>query len=69
MTWTKIKGMDLDEVALNTLLAEGIDLPTSVAGSIQGREPDPDVSNSNAASTLGVVAAIIVVLLLLWRLA
>jgi hypothetical protein len=29
--------MDLDEVALNTLLAEGIDVPTAVAGSAHDR--------------------------------
>jgi len=59
--------VDLDEVVLNTLLAEGIDVPTAVAGSLKDREPGLEESNSARAYALGLVAAIVVmVLLLLW---
>jgi hypothetical protein len=61
--------MDLDEVALNTLLAEGIDVPTSFAGSIQDREIESEIRDSNMAHTLGVVVSLIVLLLLLFWLA
>jgi hypothetical protein len=57
--------MDLDEVALNTLLAEGIDVPTAVAGSLKDREPELEESHSAHAHALGLVTAIVVVVLLL----
>lgn len=63
------QGMDHDEVALNALLAEGIDVPTAIAGSIDDGCSEPVVKDSSFAHVLGLAAALIVTLLLLFWLA
>jgi hypothetical protein len=55
---------EIDEVAANVLLLNGLDLPTAVAGSIN--EPRSAAKVSKSASTFGVFAALIVTLFLLY---
>jgi hypothetical protein len=56
--------MDLDEVALNTLLAEGIDVPTSIAGAM----PDVEDSTTPQTHTFGLAVALVLLLIVLWLL-
>jgi hypothetical protein len=58
--------MDLDEVALNTLLAEDIDVPTAIVGSVQdcGSELLPRPLGTGWAWTCGLICG--AVLFVLW---
>jgi hypothetical protein len=59
--------MDVDEVALNTLLADGVDAPTAYAASVRD-EPQPAVNQSTNWFAVGVlVGGLVVFLLLLLR--
>jgi len=57
---------EIDEVALNALLLDGMDLPTAVAGSLKEEEFEPDENNSKSPPIVALVAAIIVATLVLW---
>jgi hypothetical protein len=50
---------EIDEVALNTMLADGVDLPTAVVGSVKDPQPArdwPQVAGAIAgAIVLGVI--------------
>jgi hypothetical protein len=52
-------GMDVDEVTLNVLLAEGIDAPTAYAASSRAEEPQPAwiTTFALAIALLGGIAA------------
>jgi hypothetical protein len=52
---------DEDEVALNVLLAEGIDVPTAYAGSISDDSPKPSGSNL-IPQVVGILCALLVAL-------
>jgi len=54
----------IDEVAANVLLLNGVDLPTAVAGSLY--EPHSVAKVSKSASTFGAIAVFIVVLFFLY---
>jgi hypothetical protein len=60
---------ELDEVAANVLILDGMDVPTAVAGSVQGRDMEAELSSTNVACRLSVLATLLAVLLLLFRLA
>ena len=53
---------EIDEVALNVLLLDGMDVPTAVAGSLTEQEPDPAANDLKSPSVVALVAAIIVAL-------
>jgi hypothetical protein len=57
---------EIDEVALNVLLSDGMDLPTAVAGSLREAETEADTNESKLPHIVGLLAAIIVATLLLW---
>lgn len=54
----------IDEVAANVLLLNDVELPTAIAGSLN--EPQSTAKVSKSASTLGAIAALIVVLFFLY---
>jgi hypothetical protein len=55
--------MALDDVVLNTLIAEGVDVPTAYAASVEESAPQPA---SRKLSKAGIVAAVATVAVLLW---
>ena len=57
---------EIDEVALNVLLLDGMDVPTAVAGSLKEEEPEPAANDLKSPSIVALVAAIIVATLLIW---
>jgi hypothetical protein len=58
---------DIDEAALNTLLADGVDAPTAFAASVSDEPQDAVRPSNNHSWLIGViVGALLVVLWLLW---
>ena len=57
---------EIDEVALNVLLLDGMDVPTAVAGSLKEEEPEPEANDSKSSTIVALVAAIIVATLIIW---
>lgn len=57
---------EIDDVALNVLLLNGMDVPTAVAGSIKDEEPEPAPNHLKSSTIIAFVAAIIVATLLVW---
>ncbi len=56
---------DIDEVALNTLLAEGVDFPTAYAASVRDNEPREPKQLSGwfvAGAVLGVIVFVLILL-------
>jgi len=49
---------DIDEIALNVLLAEGVDVPTAIAAAADDRNPPRP--ESNAPRIAGLIVAVIV---------
>jgi hypothetical protein len=57
---------EIDEIALNILLLDGMDVPTAVAGSLKEEEPEPAANELKSPTLVALVAAIIVATLLIW---